>query len=154
TMLVARGGHERPIDDSAAPILDVNGRVGGVVLVFRDVTERRRADAERLHLLAAERTARADAERANQAKDEFLASLSHELGTPLNSILGWARMLRTGLADEAQRRRALDAIERNSQLQAQLIEDLLDVSRIAAGKLDLEVAPLDLGATIGSALEL
>src|SRR5215470_6159828 len=111
-----------------------DARFAGYVGSCIDITDRRTAEAERDQLLIAERTARGEAERANQAKDEFLASLSHELRTPLSSILGWARMLRTGALGDDKRAQALDAIERNSQRQAQLIEDLLDVSRIATGK--------------------
>ena len=105
------------------------------------------------HLYSAAETARASAESANRAKDEFLATMSHELRTPLNAVLGWATILRTNGGDEATRRRAIDTIERNARAQAQIIEDLLDVSRIVTGKLLLDVGPVDLCAVIESAVD-
>jgi signal transduction histidine kinase/ActR/RegA family two-component response regulator len=115
--------------------------------------ELRRRDDERLQLLAAERDARADAEAANRSKDEFLATLSHELRTPLNSILGWAQLLRMGVlpADEASQ--GLETIERNAKSQAQLVDDLLDLSRIIAGKLRVETRAVDLVAVVEGALD-
>ena len=104
-------------------------------------------------LFAGERAARAEANAANRAKDHFLATLSHELRTPLNAIIGWLRMLRNPRLDEAQKTRAVDVIERNARLQAQLINDLLDVSRIIAGKLELEKYPIDLVLVVQEALE-
>ena len=97
--------------------------------------------------------ARVEAEAANRAKDEFLATLSHELRTPLNAILGWARMLRDGTLDEEKTRKALEVIDRNASLQVRLVEDILDVSRIIAGGLTLEIRPVDLGAVINAALD-
>jgi len=105
------------------------------------------------HLFAAERAARAEAHTANRAKDHFLATLSHELRTPLNAMLGWLRMLRNPRLDEAQKAHAVDVIERNTRLQTQLINDLLDVSRIVAGKLELEQFPLDLVPVVQDAIE-
>jgi signal transduction histidine kinase/CheY-like chemotaxis protein/integral membrane sensor domain MASE1/putative methionine-R-sulfoxide reductase with GAF domain len=105
------------------------------------------------HLFAAERAARGEAHAANQAKDHFLATLSHELRTPLNAMLGWLRMLRNPRLDEAQKAHAVDVIERNTRLQTQLINDLLDVSRIVAGKLELEQFPLDLVPVVQEAIE-
>ncbi|MFN6570859.1 PAS domain S-box protein [Dendronalium sp. ChiSLP03b] len=107
----------------------------------------------RAQLYEAEQTARAEAETANRIKDEFLAILSHELRTPLNPILGWAKLLRTRKFDEAARVRALETIERNAKLQTQLIDDLLDVSRILRGKLSLNIGEVDLRTTIAAALE-
>jgi PAS domain S-box-containing protein len=101
---------------------------------------------------AAER-ARSSAEAANRAKDEFLATMSHELRTPLNAVLGWAMILRTNGDDEATRRRAVDTIERNARAQAQIIEDLLDVSRIVTGKLLLDVGAVNLVTVIDSVLD-
>ena len=104
-------------------------------------------------LFAAERAARAEAHAANRAKDHFLATLSHELRTPLNAIMGWLRMLRNPRLDEAQKSHAVDVIERNARLQAQLINDLLDVSRIIAGKLEMEKYALDLVPVVQEAVE-
>jgi PAS domain S-box-containing protein len=100
-----------------------------------------------------ERAARAEAEAANQAKDEFLATLSHELRTPLSAMLGWVRLLRSGKLDATTSARALETIERNTFLQSQLIEDLLDVSRIITGKLRLELRPVDIATVIEGATE-
>ena len=107
----------------------------------------------RRRALAALEIAVRDAQAASQAKDEFLATLSHELRTPLHAMLGWARLLRTGTLDEATRERALETLERNTRLQAQLIDDLLDVSRIVTGKLRIEVRPVTPTSVIAAALE-
>jgi PAS domain S-box-containing protein len=118
-----------------------------------DISARRAAEAERDSLLERERLARAQAEQANRSKDEFLAMVSHELRTPLNAMLGWARMLSAGNADSARQKRGLEVIERNAIAQAQLIEDLLDVSRIVHGKLRLEVASIDLRTVVEAAID-
>src|SRR5690606_10096023 len=97
--------------------------------------------------------ARDQAESANRAKDEFLAVLSHELRTPLTPILAWSSLLRQGRLDPAAVRRAVDIIDRNARVQAQLINDLLDVSRIVSGKMKLDVRPVDLGAVAEAAVE-
>jgi PAS domain S-box-containing protein len=104
-------------------------------------------------LLAREQQALAESEAANRSKDEFLATLSHELRTPLTSMLGWVRMLRGARLDPEQTARALETIERNTRLQAKLIDDLLDVSRIVAGKIKLEQQRLDVGAVVGEAVQ-
>jgi PAS domain S-box-containing protein len=153
TLLLARDGHERPIDDSGAPIRDELGEVAGVVLVFRDVTERRAAAAQREKLLESERAARAEAERASRIKDDFVATASHELRTPLNAILGWTEVLRSSAGDPAMIERAIEVIGRNTRVQAQLVSDLLDISRIVSGKLRLDVESVDLGAVIRDALQ-
>ncbi|MFL6213358.1 MAG: ATP-binding protein [Blastocatellia bacterium] len=123
-----------------------------VCAVVRDITERKQAEQQRLEL-AREQAARAEAEAANRSKDEFLATVSHELRTPLNAILGWSRMLRTSALDVPTRERALEVIERNAKAQSQLIEDLLDVSRIITGKLRLAVGPVNLASVIEYAIE-
>ena len=104
-------------------------------------------------LLAREQQARSEAEAANRMKDQFLATLSHELRTPLNAVLGWAVTLRSARLDEASAARALEAIERNARAQSQLIEDLLDISRIVTGKLRLDLRPVDPAAVVENALD-
>jgi PAS domain S-box-containing protein len=104
-------------------------------------------------LFSAEHRARADADAANQAKDQFLAILSHELRTPLSAILGWARLLTAGRLDAAQHRQAVGIIERNAQLQSELVSDLLDVSRIVAGKMEIDRIPVDLLLVVRAAVE-
>ncbi|MYM24870.1 response regulator [Duganella sp. FT135W] len=111
------------------------------------------AAEERKVLLDRERQARAEAERTSQLKDEFLATLSHELRTPLTAILGWAQVLRRGSRDQADLERALQTIERNARAQAQLIENLLDMSSIASGKVRLEMRPLAPAAIAAAAIE-
>jgi signal transduction histidine kinase len=111
------------------------------------------AERERNLLLAREQQARQDAQNANRAKDEFLATLSHELRTPLNAILGWARLLASGNLNEAGAKRAIEIIERNTRLQAQLIEDLLDISRITSGKLRLDVREVPIRAVLEGAID-
>ena len=160
TLLISRDGTRRPIDDSAAPIRARDGEIIGMVLVFRDVTERRRIEAERQQaagdrerMFEAERAARAEAERANRVKDEFVAMVSHELRTPLNAILGWTELMRSAPSDLAILERGVDVISRNTRAQAQLIADLLDISRIVSGKLALEIQSVDLGDIVADAVE-
>jgi signal transduction histidine kinase/response regulator RpfG family c-di-GMP phosphodiesterase len=111
--------------------------------------------AQRLssQLLMREEEARADAEAANRLKDEFLATVSHELRTPLNSILGWSQLMRSGKLDDEAEGRALTTIERNTRALAQIIDDLLDVSRIISGKLRLDVGPIELEPVVAAALD-
>ena len=121
--------------------------------IFRDVTEQKRIEHEREILLERERAARAEAERASRIKDEFLAMVSHELRTPLSAILGWTRLLRRPDPTSEHRDRCLEVIERNTRLQAQLISDLLDVSRIIAGKLHLELSSVDLPLVVEASID-
>lgn len=114
---------------------------------------RKRAEADREQLLALERAARAEVEAANRAKDEFLAVLSHELRTPLQPILGWVKLLRQQRLDDRMMARAHETIERNARAQAQIVEDLLDISRIVAGKLHVELRPISLAPVIDAAVE-
>ena len=111
------------------------------------------AAEERKRLLDSERLARADAERASAMKDEFLATLSHELRTPLNAILGWSKILCMPGVSPVDFQRGLEVVERNARIQAQLIEDLLDMSRITSGKMRLEIRPVSPAAVIEAALE-
>jgi signal transduction histidine kinase len=119
----------------------------------REIRVREWAEQERARLLVLEQGARQQAEEANRTKDEFLATLSHELRTPLNAVLGWVQVLRTGKLDPAAGARALETIERNARAQAQLIADLLDVSRIITGKLRLDFKPVELRRIIDAALD-
>ncbi|HEY9734832.1 MAG TPA: PAS domain S-box protein [Trichocoleus sp.] len=149
------------------PLIAEGKALGGMLLSFREYTYLNQDDKDfvlaltsqcaqaifRAQLYEAERRARSEAEQANRIKDEFLAVLSHELRSPLNPILGWARLLRQGRLDAAKTSQAIETIERNAKLQVQLIEDLLDVSRIIQGKLSLVTGPVDLAATVEAALE-
>jgi signal transduction histidine kinase/ActR/RegA family two-component response regulator len=118
-----------------------------------EIAERKHAE-ERLRVsLAQEQIARAEAETANRMKDEFLATVSHELRTPLNAIIGWAQVLRSGRIDEATATRAVETIERNAKSQAQLIEDILDVSRAITGKLRLNIGSVDMASVINTAID-
>jgi signal transduction histidine kinase len=119
----------------------------------REIRVREWAEQERARLLVLEQAARKQAEEANRTKDEFLATLSHELRTPLNAILGWVQVLRSGKLDDTAGTRALETIERNARAQAQLIADLLDVSRIITGKLRLDFKPVELRRIIDAALD-
>ena len=131
---------------------DAAGAAARLVAVAVDVTDAKAADAERAQLLEAERAARSEAERAGRLKDEFLATLSHELRTPLNAIVGWSVMLRGAKVGDDDLAEGMDAIERNARVQAQLIEDLLDVSRIIAGKLRLDVQHVELAPVVDAAV--
>ncbi|MCG3115210.1 MAG: PAS domain S-box protein [Candidatus Manganitrophus sp. SA1] len=139
------------VEITRSPIL-FKGR-NALLVLASDVTDRRRAEEERVGLLARERQARQEAEAANRAKDEFLATISHELRTPLNAIYGWARLLQMGELDRETVTSAYETIERNAKAQAQLIDDLLDVSRIIAGKLRLDVRSIELKPVIEAAIE-
>jgi PAS domain S-box-containing protein len=119
---------------------------------LRDITQRKEAEAERDHLLARAEAARVEAEAANRAKDEFLSTLSHELRTPLTPLLGWTQMLLSHKLDETASEDALHSILRNVKTQTRLVEDLLDVSRIITGKLDLETCPLEMEPIILEAI--
>ena len=153
TLLIARDGSETPIDDSAAPIRGEDEELRGVVLVFRDVSERKEIEREREAMLASERAARLDAEEANSAKDQFLATTSHELRTPLTAILGWAHLMRSSKLDDATVEHALDTIDRNARSQQKIIEDILDISRVVSGTLRLELQVVDLRQVLEAALD-
>lgn len=127
--------------------------VGGIGAQIGGFTQRRQAEEERAELFKRERAARADAEKANRLKDEFLATLSHELRTPLNAVIGWTRMLNSGRLDRENSKHALEVIERNAWAQKQIIEDILDVSRVITGKLRLNLSPVDLVAVVDAALD-
>jgi PAS domain S-box-containing protein len=138
---------------NAGPIRDKSGRIIAGIVTWQDITERKRGEKEREQLLEREKLARQEAERANRTKDKFLATVSHELRTPLTAILGWVTMFRKTKFDEGATLRAFEIIERNAKSQAQLIEDLLDVSRITSGKLRLDIEPMKLTSVIKAAIE-
>jgi len=134
-------------------VRDSNGKILYGLVMAENISERKRSEEQRERLLAAEQKARSDAEAANRAKDQFLATVSHELRTPLGAILGWARILRNQTSDPKTTARGLEAIERNATAQAQLIEDILDVSRIISGKLRLLPQNVELTAVVRAAVD-
>ncbi|MCC5637049.1 MASE1 domain-containing protein [Nostoc sp. CHAB 5844] len=125
----------------------------GLGIFFRNITERKQAEVERENLLSREQSARSEAEKANKIKDEFLAVLSHELRTPLNPILGWVTLLRRRNYEDEKLTHGLETIERNAKLQIQLIEDLLDVSRIQQRKIILNLQPVNLVEILKASLD-
>ncbi len=149
---VRADGHVVHLEDSAVGEFTHDGRLVRIVGVSVDVTERRLAELEREQLLERERAARTDAERATLLRDEFLGTVSHELRTPLNAILGWAQILQSGSRSAEALQSGLVTIARNARLQTQLIDDLLDLSRLSAGHVRLETAPVDLASVVGDAV--
>lgn len=150
---IRKDGTRVPILIGAALLQEPSDQEEEIICFYIDLTEQKRAEAERERLLHQAQAAREEAETANRIKDEFLAVLSHELRSPLNPILGWSRLLQTRRFDEQGTQQALQTIERNARLQTQLIEDLLDVSRILRGKMALNVCPVNLVSVIEAALE-
>jgi PAS domain S-box-containing protein len=153
TVRRTKDGRLIDVSITVSPIKDETGRIVGASKVARDISDRRFLEDQRTLLLLREREARRQAEALSSAKDELLATVSHELRTPLNSIFGWARMLQSGDLDEDTRARAINTILRNASAQSRLVEDLIDLSRIATDHMRLDVEPLDLNATIEAALE-
>jgi PAS domain S-box-containing protein len=145
-----KDGTEFPVEIGLNPIQTDDGM--RVLSSIVDITERKRAEQERMRLLESERQARGEAERASQMKDDFLATLSHELRTPLSAVLGWAQVLRRGTPDPEGLAEGLEVIERNARAQAQIIEDLLDMSRIISGRLRLDVQMVTLADVVEQAL--
>jgi PAS domain S-box-containing protein len=146
-----KDGSEVPVEIGLNP-LKVKGKTM-VLSSIVDITERKRAEEERARLLASERAAREQAEAANRSKDEFVAMISHEIRSPLNAILGWAQMLRMGKFDSEETARVIETIERNARAQSQLIEDLLDISRVITGKLTLNVRAVEPAQFVEAALD-
>jgi PAS domain S-box-containing protein len=141
------------IATQAHALYDELGKATQMYGIAVDITERKLADIARAQLLESERSARSEAERLSHLKDEFLATLSHELRTPLSAIQGWATLLKQPNLSAADRRLGLDAIERNARSQAQIINDLLDMNRIVAGKFHLEVQTVHLDEVIRAAID-
>jgi PAS domain S-box-containing protein len=167
TIRVTKDGRELHVSLTISPIKDAGGNVVGASKIARDITDRKLAEAalraaqdaaeaanvEKAQLLEKERLARAEAERASRIKDEFLATLSHELRTPLNAVLGWSAVLRGRENLDQEMTQALETIDRNARIQGQIIEDLLDMSRIISGKVRLDVQPLDLAGIVLEAVD-
>jgi PAS domain S-box-containing protein len=149
-ILAGSGRELRHLVVSAAPLANAKGAIFGCIVSLTDVTERKVAEDKLIELAHRERVR---VEEANRAKDEFLATVSHELRTPLNAILGWARILRSGEIPSEKRERALETIERNAVMQAQIIEDLLDISRIVSGNLRLESRAVDMASVVQAAID-
>lgn len=153
TVRVNQRGERLDVSLTISPLRDSSGKVIGVAKIARDITERKRIEAEREQLLKREQHARTLAENANRLKDEFLATLSHELRTPLNHSYGWVKMIRTGQLPPVEVTRGLEVVERNLQAQNRLIDDLLDVSRIITGRVRLDMRAVELTEVIERAVE-
>ncbi|AGY58916.1 ATP-binding protein [Gloeobacter kilaueensis] len=148
--LLSRNGRAIPTEGSFNCRFE-DGKLQAIRCIFHDLSERRQIEEARAQALI-EQMAREQAEAASRTKDEFLAMVSHELRTPLNAVLGWSQLLLRRRLDEAATERALDAIERNARLQLQLVEDLLDISRIVTGKLHLDLRPVNLSEVLEFAM--
>ena len=153
TVRVTKDGRLLNISLTVSPVKDATGRVVGASKIARDITDRRHAEDERDRALARAEQARDTAEVASRAKDELIATVSHELRTPLNSILGYARMLQSGSLDATRASHAVTVIIRSATAQAQLVEDLLELSRIAAGRMALTFEKCELTALVDDALD-
>ena len=151
-LIVTRDGHERIWDFFTTPLGRSTSGVRLFLSIGVDITDRKHAERETERLLEREQTLRSEAESANRLKDEFFSNASHELRTPLNAIVGWTRMLRRGTLNPATASSALETIERSANAQTKLIEDLLDVSRIITGKLQIEMHPTEIAPVISSAV--
>jgi len=153
TIRITKDGRRLNISLTVSPIRNRGGQIIGASKIARDITGRVQIEEERTMLLASERAARERAEAASRAKDEFVAMISHEIRSPLNAILGWSQMVRQGTLDETATANALESIERNARAQAQLVSDLLDISRVITGKLRINARPVDITNSLESALE-
>jgi PAS domain S-box-containing protein len=154
TVRRTKDGRRLNISLSVSPIRNAAGQIVGASKVARDITERKRFENEREAHLKNEQLLRKEAENANRAKDVFLATLSHELRTPLSAIVGWTSILRGQDCDENDLREGLEAIERNTKAQLQLIDDVLDVARMVSGKLRLEVRPCELTDVVKAGVDV
>jgi PAS domain S-box-containing protein len=167
TVRVTKAGRKLHVSLTISPIKDASGKVIGASKIARDITGQKLAEAalrdaqltaeaanaEKARLLESERIARSEAERASRMKDEFLATLSHELRTPLNAVLGWSTVLSGRKYTDPELAQGLEAIDRNGRVQAQIIDDLLDMSRIISGKVRLDVQTIDLPAVVLEAID-
>jgi PAS domain S-box-containing protein len=153
TVRVRKDGTMIDISLTVSPIRDANNKVIGASKIARDITERRQQEKTLREQSEANERLYREAQESSRIKEEFLATISHELRTPLNAILGWARIVRGGKLNEVEMAKALETIERNARAQAQLIDDLLDVSRIITGKLRMDVRPIDPNGFIEAAID-
>lgn len=153
TVRRAKDGRAVEISLTVSPIRTSSGHIIGASKIARDISDRRRLERERQALLKSEQNARLEAEALNLSKDQFLATLSHELRTPINAIYGWARMLEGGRLDHPGILRATEAILRNAAAQVQLTEDLFDVSRVITGNMRLDLQPLHIATVLEAALD-
>lgn len=153
TVRLRKDGGRVHISLTVSPIRDASGKIVGAAKIAHDVTKLHGLMADRELLLESERSARAQAERMSRLKDEFLATLSHELRTPLNAIQGWSELLRHPGTKPEDLKRGLEAISRNVRIQAQIVNDLLDMSRVVSGQVMLEVHPTSLQQILGHAIE-
>jgi PAS domain S-box-containing protein len=160
TVRVTKDGRSIDVSLTISPVRDQTGQIVGASKILRDITERKRIErefqevlAERDQILESERAARSQAERLSTAKDEFLAMLSHELRTPLNAILGWTEILRRGSSTHADFEKGLVVIERNVRAQTQLVDDLLDMSRIISGQMRFDVRSVMPSVFVQGAIE-
>jgi PAS domain S-box-containing protein len=152
TIRVRKDGERIPVSLSISPVRDMQGRVIGASKIARDISELKRITLEREQLLESEREARGHAEHANRMKDEFLAIVSHELRNPLNAIVGWTQVLKDSSGDPKDIQHAVSIIERNAHAQAQLINDLLDLGRIASGKMTLDLDSIEISSVMQDAI--
>jgi PAS domain S-box-containing protein len=153
TVRQAKDGRLLYVSLTVSPIHDDSGTIVGASKVARDITDRKRAELERQGWLERELRARRQAEQAIQMIDEFLATVSHELRSPLSAILGWAHVLRVGGLDAERTQRAVETITRNAMMQSQLIADILDVQSLVSGKMRLEIREVDLALVVEAALD-
>ncbi|MCA1600406.1 MAG: PAS domain S-box protein, partial [Acidobacteria bacterium] len=149
-----KDGSNMDISLAVSPVFNDDGDIVGASRIARDISARKRVEEELAAGLVREQAARADAEAANRLKDEFLAIVSHEVRTPLNAIIGWIHMLRSGKLSGDQIEKALETIDRNAASQGVIITELLDTSRIISGKMKLDTKSLDVAAIIEAAIEI
>src|SRR5688572_14321660 len=152
TIRVRKNGEMFPVTMTISPLRDASGMIVGDSRIARDISDRQKLQRERHLLLDSERNARQQAEAASRMKDEFLAVVSHELRTPLNAIVGWTEVLAQGGASREEVVEGIEVIKRNALVQAQIIEDILDLGRIVSGKMKLSVEPVDLATIVRDAI--
>ena len=153
TIRLTKDGRRVPISLTVSPVKNRAGEIIGASKIARDISQQKVIEQERERLLVREQQLRTEAQAASKLKDEFLATVSHELRTPLNAILGWGTMLRQREVSPDVLKSGIASIERNARFQAQLIEDLLDVSRIISGKMQLDIKPIEITPIIKSVIE-